>query len=598
MTKRYSLVFALVIISTNIFAQSGYSELDANNIKARIFATGDLFRTSPGQSLGFEAPAGSGLSTIFRGNLWVGGLSPDQQLKLAAETDGFGGSDWFNGPLSTDGNAEVSDLTEFQYDFVWSANSADVEDHILYFDMVADGATEQEINNVFPGGYEIPSWIMEWPAHGNVSNGEAFYLAPFFDSNNNGQFDPNNGDYPVFCGDQCLFFIFNDKGGMHTISQAQSIGLEVHAMVYSFDQPNNEALHNSVFLKYKLINRGNQTLIDTYVGLWTDFDIGGPMDDYITTDVKRGALIAYNGDANDESVSGTQGYEDDLPAQALVILGGPTKEPDAIDNELPDNVYSAETNSYGDFGPWNADGIVDNERFGLSYSLAYNSTSNGVNGEPSQSPHYYNYLRAVWKNGQLMNNGETFDPMKYTYPGNSDPLNLGSEGVIVNEWSEESLQNEPGDRKGICSMGPFTLTAGAVHYIDAAYVFARESDDDIEANVRQTLDQRIVDTRLFFNDNLISCSEPQLNLNVSANNQDSDIQVYPNPASDLVNINVSTLDGSGQIQIFDALGKLVFYEKIVSKLNTIDTDNLENGIYTIKILTKKNTTSKKLVVRG
>lgn len=591
---RILLTPALVLFSFIAFAQQAFSELDINNIRARVFATGDLF--TPIQTSGFEAPQSSGLSTIYAGNLWVGGISPDLQLKLAAETYGVEGSDWFNGPLSIDGNAEVSDETEQIYDRVWKANSSDVQIHVAYFELIASGASEQEIELLFPNGYNIPEWILQWPAHGNISNGEAFYLAPFFDSDGNGIYDPTVGDYPVFCGDQCLFFIFNDKGSIHTASQAQPIGLEVHAMIYAFDRPDNAALNNTIFLKYKMINRSSQTLENTYAALWTDFDIGNPTDDFISTDVRRSALIAYNGDENDESSSGNLGYGDDLPAQALVILGGPFKDADELDNALPDVVYSTQTNSYGDYGPWNSDGIIDNERFGLSYSLAFNAGANPVNGEPLQSTHYYNYMRAIWKNGQFMNNGLTFDPMRYIYPGNSDPLNLGSYEVIENEWSEESLDNLAGDRKGICSMGPFTLMPDAVHYIDAAYVFARDSDNNTEATLRETLDNYIVNTRLFFNDSLIQCYDDNLPLQVNAIPDQIAIRVFPNPANE--SLTIRSIEGVkiDEVQIFNSLGKLVHAESITSVSQRISLQNFSNGIYTLRIYSGKNSYSEKLFI--
>lgn len=595
MTKTL-LATTLAIVSFTSYAQQAFSELDINNIRARVFATGDLF--TPTQTPGFEAPQSSGLSTIYAGNLWVGGIFPDLQLMLAAETHGIDGSDWFNGPLSSDGNAEVSDETEQLYDRVWKANSLDVQTHLAYFELIASGASEQEIELLFPNGYNIPEWILQWPAHGSISNGEAFYLAPFFDSDSNGIYDPTVGDYPIFCGDQCLFFIFNDKGNIHTASQAQPIGLEVHAMIYAFDRPDNAALNNTIFLKYKMINRSTQTLANTYAALWTDFDIGNPTDDFITTDVRRSALIAYNGDGNDENFSGNLGYGDDLPAQALVILGGPYRDGDEMDNQLPDDNYSSETSSYGDFGPWNSDGIVDNERFGLSGTMTYLSGSGAVNSDPQNAIHYYNYMRGKLLNGQNLTFGETSVQLNYVLPGLSDPLYLGSDGVEVDEWSEESSGNAPGDRKGICSMGPFTLFPGAVHYIDAAYVFARDSDDNTAENVRLTLDDYIVSTRLFFNDSLIQCYDYNLALDVVSEQIQQTISVFPNPASESLTIRASLGDNPFDVQIFNSLGMLVRAERIVATSHRIELDNFSSGLYTMKIHSdKKSYTENFLIVR-
>ena len=71
--------------------------------------------------------------------------------------------------------------------------------------------------------------------------------------------------------------------------------LEVHAMVYAFDAPNDEALSNTIFVNYKFFNRSTNDYHDTYLGLWNDWDIGYAWDDYVGCDVQRGSSFAYNG---------------------------------------------------------------------------------------------------------------------------------------------------------------------------------------------------------------------------------------------------------------------------------------------------------------
>jgi hypothetical protein len=47
-------------------------------------------------------------------------------------------------------------------------------------------------------GYTIPKFILEWPAHGNLANKEDYYLAPFYDYNGDGNYNPYDGDYPGY----------------------------------------------------------------------------------------------------------------------------------------------------------------------------------------------------------------------------------------------------------------------------------------------------------------------------------------------------------------------------------------------------------------
>ena len=50
------------------------------------------------------------------------------------------------------------------------------------------------------------------------------------------------------------------------------------------------------FYNYELINRGTQTLFNTYFGFFTDGALGDPYDDYVGCDVTRGLGYYYNGD--------------------------------------------------------------------------------------------------------------------------------------------------------------------------------------------------------------------------------------------------------------------------------------------------------------
>src|SRR5690606_26084594 len=116
------------------------------------------------------------------------------------------------------------------------------------------------------------------------------YLAPFFDADSNGVYEPTLGDYPDYgfelsvedClnkqredpvplfGDNNIYWIFNDKGNTHTETGGQPIGLEVRAQAFSFNS--NDEINNMTFYNYVVINQGTQTLLDTYFGHFVDPD--------------------------------------------------------------------------------------------------------------------------------------------------------------------------------------------------------------------------------------------------------------------------------------------------------------------------------------
>jgi hypothetical protein len=67
------------------------------------------------------------------------------------------------------------------------------------------------------------------------------------------------------------------------------------------------------------------------------------------------------------------------------------------------------------------------------------------------------------------------------------------------------------------------------------------------------------------------------------------ISVYPNPTSGMVNVILtSELLKNSTLEVYDALGKLVVKQVLINELNTINISNLNNGIYTFKVLNNSN----------
>ena len=604
MKKILLTFFALAFFAYRTCAQQAIGILDINNIHCNVSSTGDLFNRFGDEDLpGFEVPAGSGIRSIYAANFWLSGnvgLSP----VIAAESYEVEGHDWFCGPLTNDGTAEVPLNIQLQYNQVWTANSFDVDAHIAYYQYLMNGTGP----NPFPEGYTTPNWFYTWPAHGNLSLGQNYYLAPFVDFNGDNVYDPDSGDYPLFCGEKCLFFIFNDKGNFHTETGGTPLGVEVHAMVYGFNSSESEMLNNTVFLKYEIINQGAQSISDTYAGLWTDFDIGNPDDDFVGTNVLRGAIYAYNGDNNDEDneESGVNGFGMTLGAQGLIILAGPFADGNGTDDPLPDDAYSTETNSYGPYALGYGDEIADNERLGLTNSMAYLDNGGPVNGAVTTAVGYNNYLHSRWLNGEPLHYGgsgftgagvnENLD-VHYIFPGDSDPLYEGTDGTVVSPWSPTSPSSVPTDRRAIASMGPFSFEPGGSHTIDAAYVFARESD---EANndVLATLDNRMKEAKLFFNEFLVDCNGQNIPLAVEEpQKEEVTISVYPNPASEQIVITVDKKIRLSHYSIFDMTGKAVLTGSLTGGINTITLENISRGFYVVDIQSDTFVSRKKFAVR-
>jgi len=173
--KKISTIMIL-LTSLSTYSQTQY-DLDLNNVKASINTNGILFNDT--NSAGYEVPINGGVSTIFSSSFWFGGTDVNGQIKLAAQTNSTD-LDFSTGPLSTFGGGTGSSGVAYgdasiipseiaAYDRIWTISRIEVDNHLQNFNTV---------------GYEAPQDILEWPAHGDISLGQDYYLAPFYDNPN------------------------------------------------------------------------------------------------------------------------------------------------------------------------------------------------------------------------------------------------------------------------------------------------------------------------------------------------------------------------------------------------------------------------------
>lgn len=73
------------------------------------------------------------------------------------------------------------------------------------------------------------------------------------------------------------------------------------------------------------------------------------------------------------------------------------------------------------------------------------------------------------------------------------------------------------------------------------------------------------------------------------------ISVYPNPASDKVNVVIDEFDPTTEIILVDNLGKVIRQIKPTNNTSTIDINSLAKGFYTLIIRTEKSAVNKKII---
>ena len=361
------------------------AELNVNNVRCQINGYGNMWYD--GSVTTYHVPKDGNSTPLYCAALWIGGTDVNDQLRLAALRFGQVGDDYWPGPLSIDGTADIDiDVCNY-YDRHYKITQSEVMAFMQMFDYT--------VNPPQPNGnYDesaISQVIKEWPAHGNFEN-QSYYLAPFCDVDGDGEYHYQNGDYPyydfdnelcprtlkaslkpgekyepmrtmeqdslhivtgtqlsdqVLKGDQTIWWVFNDMGNTHTESQGQPIGLEIRAQAFAF--ATNDEINNMTFYTYEIINRSTYELRNTYFSQWVDPDLGYGWDDFVGCDVKRGLGYCYNG--KDVDGPGTGSYSGIPPAVGIDFFQGPYMDPDGKDNPKIDIdkmrlYYPNELNTY------------------------------------------------------------------------------------------------------------------------------------------------------------------------------------------------------------------------------------------------------------
>jgi PKD repeat protein len=73
------------------------------------------------------------------------------------------------------------------------------------------------------------------------------------------------------------------------------------------------------------------------------------------------------------------------------------------------------------------------------------------------------------------------------------------------------------------------------------------------------------------------------------------IQVYPNPTKDVLNVELEMLNEKAELKLFDVNGKLILTQTIIGK-TIVDVSNLNAGVYNLSLLNSDGVVNKRVVV--
>lgn len=474
-------------------------------------------------------------STFFTSSLWIGGLDRAQgNLHVAANTYNQVGYDFTPGILNTSGFADSSVCNSF--DKIFTITKNEIENHIA--DFSDNGIIDAISDNV-----------KYWPGKNNINLPESMNvgeLAPFFDMNNDGNYSPFMGDYPLTnynfqnkIADVAKFWIVNDNGNIHSESGARSLGIQMNCIAYAFTENN---LQHSILIDTRIENKSQNIYDSTYIGVFTDVDLGAYNDDYIGVDTINRIAYFYNGDNFDEYYS-----SNNIPIAGFKILYQPTK----------------------------ADGSLYKNKF-----MYFNNINNNQQGNPKYSQQFYDYLSGTWGDGVPREFGgdgymEGTYPVNYLYPSNP------SESASPITWSECTENSIPGDRRGVYSFGDFSFNPNEAITLTIAYAISHPVLHPCpNANaIVETMDS--IETFLRFGsaNNVFSISEK------------NDVTLSPNPTKDFIKINTENT--------FEAYRILNIQGQTLQQgifTNVIQTSRLTNGVYWIELKNGDKNVIKKIII--
>lgn len=367
--------------------------------------------------------------------------------------------------------------------------------------------------------------------------------APYVDVDGNGIFTPGI-DHPDYIGNEVLYYVANDLDSMMStfVYGTNPIGLEFQTTTFVFDR--DDELDNVVYKKYRVINKGNNTVENMFLSYWHDIDLGDANDDRTGCDSTLNLAYVYN----ENEIDGI--YGSPPPAVGYRVVQGPIVSATPQDSAF----YN---------GSWRQ-GFVNQPTYAYypyfaSLGPLYIDPQQGI---PQGSLESYNNMLGLHRDGSLMINPLTNTPTKFFCSG--DP-------VAGTGWFEgPSWPGGPsaGDKRGLLSSGPFNFAPGDTQEIVIAICIARGTDR-LNSITKLKNTSQVADN--FFKSNYTFTSAPgntiPLKYDLSQN--------YPNPFNPTTTIRFEIANpGNVELVIYNVLGQ---------KVQTLINEHRNSGSYELKL---------------
>ncbi len=532
--KTFNLL-VLILLPCFLLAQDQYETLENAYISVPIHNGNKHFQTSFNDG-GFTIKS-EGANTTFTSSLWLSGYDPAGNAFLSAQTYSPQTIDnGLTGPIDPNTGGPYADLTSV-FNRFFEVTNDEIQAFLADF---ADGSIDND----------IPANLLIWPAVGNPYffdfSGEELPnhpggLAPFFDQDGDGLYDPANGDYPLIKGaSQAFYYVYHFGPAIgQSIPSTRS---EVQVLARIYEAANS--IGHTAFFDYKLIQTKFEDLRNFRIAMFVDPDLGCYADDYLGYNEECEFMYAYNQDALDgtDEQGGCDGvpipvFENEIPIMAYSFI----KKPEVFINQ---EVQELKTDFF----------------------IAYNSL-NPISSLPSTQEGYLQNLNGTWLDntpitfgGDGLNFG-SIDSVNFCYPGNP---------ADVNGWSACTASVPQSERRALLGLEDFTFPPGGVVEFTFA-AFAHMGAELPCPDITET--SSICEEIKAFNANSTTVSTTNFTL--------SDCLVLPNVVTPGESVNLKCESLPKQMAIFNSSGKLI--KNFYSEQNHIFSAPTEKGMYFIKL---------------
>ncbi|MFA6469737.1 MAG: T9SS type A sorting domain-containing protein [Bacteroidota bacterium] len=388
---------------------------DVNSLNATINSSGPYCDYLKTNSSGLEWPKGTKKTAVFTAGLWViGKHKPTGHLRTAVQNYQ---TEYQPGPILSTFNTTTNSTSVL-------GDPSDPHYKIYKVHRKDSLGGNPDYDN--------------WPVH---------LGAPYTEVNGTPGYQPGS-DKPFLWGDQVMWVVYNDGNPAKHIGVGATnpMGIEIQTTYFGFDQ--SGPLGNTMFMRWKIINKSDADYDSVFFSQWSDTDMGDANDDMAACDTIRKLTYTYNGDNDDGS---SAGYGAKPPADGFVFFQGPKVAGSSGDTALFEglkipgyrNLSAASHAAYFGGGIWNDPSL----------------------GSILFAEQAYNYQRGlIGSTGQPFINPQTNQPSHFVFPG--DP-------VTGTGWTQDKSAINPGDVRAMISSGPFTLAKGDTQEIVGGFVIAQ-----------------------------------------------------------------------------------------------------------------------------